>query len=397
MIGDKTPVYRGRGCTACGGTGYAGRIGIYEIYRPTNAIRKMINDRASEADLRVAARQAGMKPLREDALAKIRAGITSPDEVLRVVQVDENEVPCPGCKALIEADFTSCPYCRLNLKSNCSGCGQPLRLEWQQCPYCNTNALAQSVAGELDAERDVKPTEPKPATPVADEGQFERRPLVQDEDDSRPAFDLPELGAGEQYLGKDLDVAVEKPVPPPAPAAAPPAAPVEAAVVPVETTTVPAAAPRDAAPPVPAPADPVPPERTVDPLAGRRPLRILVVDDDPDIRLVVNATLRKLDVPVEIVQAEDGVVAMEKVKAARPDLVVLDVMMPRMDGFDTCRALREDVRTAFVPILMLTASADQDSRTKGYLIGTDDYMAKPFLPVDLKLRIARLLRRTYGI
>jgi DNA-binding response OmpR family regulator len=55
------------------------------------------------------------------------------------------------------------------------------------------------------------------------------------------------------------------------------------------------------------------------------------------------------------------------------------------------------VRTAFVPILMLTASADQDSRTKGYLLGTDDYMSKPFLPVDLKLRVARLLRRTYGI
>ena len=54
-------------------------------------------------------------------------------------------------------------------------------------------------------------------------------------------------------------------------------------------------------------------------------------------------------------------------------------------------------RTTGAPILMLTASADQDSRTKGYLIGTDDYMAKPFLPVDLKLRIARLLRRTYGI
>jgi DNA-binding response OmpR family regulator len=55
------------------------------------------------------------------------------------------------------------------------------------------------------------------------------------------------------------------------------------------------------------------------------------------------------------------------------------------------------VRTAFVPILILTASVDQASRTKAYLIGTDDYMAKPFLPVDLKMRVARLLRRSYGI
>jgi CheY-like chemotaxis protein len=179
-----------------------------------------------------------------------------------------------------------------------------------------------------------------------------------------------------------------------------------------------------------APAPDVRPEHVVDgapgvdPEAGRRPLRVLVVDDDPDIRLIVSATLRKLDVPVEVVQAEDGLQAVEKAQAATlrmmaipleiveaqdgvealerarestPDLAILDVMMPRMDGFDTCRALRENVRTAFVPILMLTASADQDSRTKGYLIGTDDYMAKPFLPVDLKLRVGRLLRRTYGI
>jgi DNA-binding response OmpR family regulator len=135
----------------------------------------------------------------------------------------------------------------------------------------------------------------------------------------------------------------------------------------------------------------------MDPEPGHRPLRALVVDDDPDIRLIVTATLRKMAIPIEVVQAHDGFDALEKAREAPPDLVVLDVMMPRMDGFETCRGLRGNVRTAFVPILMLTASADQDSRTKGYLIGTDDYMAKPFLPVDLKLRIARLLRRTYGI
>jgi DNA-binding response OmpR family regulator len=133
------------------------------------------------------------------------------------------------------------------------------------------------------------------------------------------------------------------------------------------------------------------------PETGRRRLRVLVVDDDEDIRMIVSATLRDLPVPVEVIQAEDGVDAIEKAAAATPDLVVLDVMMPRMDGFETCRRLRESVRTAFVPILILTASVDQASRTKAYLIGTDDYMAKPFLPVDLKMRVARLLRRSYGI
>ena len=381
LFGDPTPVFRGRGCTACGGTGFSGRIGIYEFFRPTTAIRKLINDRASEADLRYAARQAGMVPLREDSLAKIRAGVTSPEEVLRVVQIDENEVPCPGCKALIETDFASCPYCRKSLKTNCVGCGQPLRLEWSLCPYCNTNAMAQPLTEETGQRSRAS----MPSTPMPDDAQFEPRALVHDEDDARPAFDLPGEAGGEQYIGQDLDAAVRKiaPTPAPPPAAAPPPAPVQAVAAPA------AAAPSAAAPP-PRPA-------AVDPHVGRRPMRVLVVDDDPDIRMIVGATLRKLHVPVEIVQAEDGVEALEKAREATPDLVVLDVMMPRMDGFETCRALRENVRTAFVPILMLTASADQDSRTKGYLIGTDDYMSKPFLPVDLKLRVGRLLRRTYGI
>jgi len=135
----------------------------------------------------------------------------------------------------------------------------------------------------------------------------------------------------------------------------------------------------------------------VSPSAERRPLRILVVDDDADIRMIVSATLRKLPVPVVIDTAEDGMDAVDKAAANPPDMVVLDVMMPRMDGFGVCRALRANLRTAFVPVLMLTASADQDSRTQGYLVGTDDYMSKPFMPVDLKLRVTRLLRRTYGI
>jgi DNA-binding response OmpR family regulator len=128
-----------------------------------------------------------------------------------------------------------------------------------------------------------------------------------------------------------------------------------------------------------------------------RKLRVLVVDDDEDIRQVVGFTLRKLPLALDVVMATDGQDAVEKAEAAPPDLVILDVMMPRMDGFQTCERLRQNVRTAFVPILMLTASADESSRTKGYLVGTDDYMSKPFLPPDLNLRVTRLLRRTYGI
>jgi type IV pilus assembly protein PilB len=359
LFDDRVPVYRGRGCAACGGTGFSGRLGIYEFFKPTNAIKKLINDRASEADMRMAARQAGMVPLREDAILKIKAGITSPDEVLRVVQVDENEVACPACKALIEADFATCPYCRKNLKANCRSCGQALRLEWALCPYCNTPTHDEPKAeAPRPVNVQVAVSLPEPKAPMEVAAAFASEPAPEP---AVPAEPVPVLGSFFGASGARKD--------------APPTPPARAEATPA----------------------PVPAAVKTDPEAGRRALRVLVVDDDADIRMVVSATLRTLEVPVEVIQAENGLDALDRVRAATPDLVVLDVMMPRMDGFETCRALRENVRTAFVPILMLTASADQDSRTKGYLIGTDDYMSKPFMPIDLKMRIGRLLRRTYGI
>jgi type IV pilus assembly protein PilB len=408
MIGDRSPVYRGRGCPACSGTGFSGRIGIYEFFRPTNAIKKLINDRASEADMRMAARQSGMVPLREDSIAKIKAGITSPDEVLRVVQVDDNEIPCPECKALIEADFATCPYCRKNLKTNCRSCGQALRLEWALCPYCNTPAGRESQTGTpqpVKVEVAVSMPQPimtsapaapaaeavagpsaaavPPAVPVAAEsdGAADGAPVPEPEPAPQAGVDLviERTSLSERAVVFDSSGPVEPPAPEPEQAPVPAPAP--------DVTPAPAARLEPMVDGTPG----------VDPEAGRRPLRVLVVDDDPDIRTIVAATLRMMAIPLEIVEAQDGVEALERARESTPDLAILDVMMPRMDGFDTCRALRENVRTAFVPILMLTASADQDSRTKGYLIGTDDYMAKPFLPVDLNLRVGRLLRRTYGI
>jgi CheY-like chemotaxis protein/RNA polymerase subunit RPABC4/transcription elongation factor Spt4 len=319
-----------------------------------------------------------------------------------VVQVDENEVPCPGCKAFIEADYATCPYCRRSLKTNCAGCGQPLRVDWKVCPHCNTSTPAQAPAEAVHAKESAAPGTRvvAGATPGAAPSkvgvQSVQHPPVPAVADGPLGVDPPAEAFTRQYIGVDLDGTALKPVPE-APAPRPPA-PVQAAAAPV----APVAAPRVVAPPAaPAPVAPAAaepqPSPANDALAGRRALRILVVDDDPDIRLIVSATLRGLSVPVEVVQARDGIEAIEKALESAPDMVILDVMMPNMDGFETCRALRSRVQTAFVPILMLTASADQDSRTKGYLIGTDDYMSKPFQPVELKLRVGRLLRRTYGI
>jgi CheY-like chemotaxis protein len=125
--------------------------------------------------------------------------------------------------------------------------------------------------------------------------------------------------------------------------------------------------------------------------------RILLVDDDESIRTIVCKGLEQMEVPVTVLTASDGVEALQKVQSDLVDMVILDVMMPRMDGFGVCERLRSDVRTAFIPILMLTASGDDNNRTKAYMVGTDDYMTKPFAVPELNVRVRRLLRRTYGV
>jgi len=128
----------------------------------------------------------------------------------------------------------------------------------------------------------------------------------------------------------------------------------------------------------------------------KRP-KIVVADDDKAILKVVVAALHQLPMDVDIFTAADGIEALEAVEANKADLVILDVKMPRMDGFGVCEKLRKDIRTAFLPILMLTANSDQENRTKGYLVGTDDFVSKPFTLPDLVARVSRLLRRTYGV
>jgi type IV pilus assembly protein PilB len=303
--------YHGKGCQSCGKTGYAGRMGIYEMLRITNTMKDLIRQDATESALRRAAAIAGTTTLLEDALSKVRRGLTNPEEVARVVEVgSEDTFPCPKCSSMVNREFKSCPFCAFALRKVCLACGQDLSPEWSLCPYCTspTNAVA---------EQNAKGT------------------------------------AGGAFL---LPASSEEPKPQRQAA-----------------TLIAAEAP-----------------------AVKRP-KIVVADDDKDILKVVVAALRQLPTDVEIFTAKDGIEALEAVEAHKADLVILDVKMPRMDGFGVCEKLRQDIRTAFLPILMLTANSDQESRTKGYLVGTDDFVSKPFTLPDLVARVSRLLRRTYGV
>jgi two-component system phosphate regulon response regulator PhoB/two-component system alkaline phosphatase synthesis response regulator PhoP len=120
--------------------------------------------------------------------------------------------------------------------------------------------------------------------------------------------------------------------------------------------------------------------------------RILVVEDEEAILEIVSQALRRNG--YEITSASDGDSALEKAFALRPDLVILDLMLPKMDGWEVCRRLRADKETAAIPILMLTARRDEKDVVEGLDIGADDYMKKPFSLAELTARVRALLRRS---
>jgi two-component system, OmpR family, alkaline phosphatase synthesis response regulator PhoP len=118
---------------------------------------------------------------------------------------------------------------------------------------------------------------------------------------------------------------------------------------------------------------------------------ILVVEDEPDIRgLIVHHLSRD---GFRCQTAGSGADALAHVRKTRPDLVVLDLMLPGLDGLEVCRRLRADPTTAGLPIIMLTAKADEVDRVVGLELGADDYLAKPFSPKELVARVRAVLRR----
>jgi two-component system, OmpR family, response regulator len=116
--------------------------------------------------------------------------------------------------------------------------------------------------------------------------------------------------------------------------------------------------------------------------------KILIVDDDPHIRELSGVFLRNAG--FEIVEANDGVDALAKLESTKVDLFIIDIMMPKMDGWELCRELRESYD---LPILMLTAKGETSQKIKGFQLGTDDYLVKPFEPLELVERVKALLKR----
>jgi DNA-binding response OmpR family regulator len=120
--------------------------------------------------------------------------------------------------------------------------------------------------------------------------------------------------------------------------------------------------------------------------------KILIVDDESHIRLLIEQTLEELeDAGVEILTADNGVDALETIKTEKPNLVFLDVMMPKMNGFDVCRTVKRELNLNDVYVVMLTAKGQEYDRQRGGEVGADVYMTKPFDPDELLERAKQVL------
>ncbi|MFH1729590.1 MAG: response regulator transcription factor [Pseudomonadota bacterium] len=120
--------------------------------------------------------------------------------------------------------------------------------------------------------------------------------------------------------------------------------------------------------------------------------KILIIEDDKDLNNLLQYNLKREGFEVDSFYSGKG--AIERVHEFNPDLIVLDIMLPKTSGFKICKQLREKPDTENIPVIMLTAKSEEDDRVKGFELGADDYVTKPFSPIELMLRIKAVLKRT---
>ncbi len=143
MFGKSFTPQRGSGCEHCDETGYRGRIGIFEVFQIDGEIKKMLHRDATETELIRSARMAGMTTLLDDAINKVKAGVTACEEVLRVLGPQNTlEIPCTQCDAHLEERFQFCPFCGGAIVLRCDGCGKFLDSTWKACPHCGEKVVS---------------------------------------------------------------------------------------------------------------------------------------------------------------------------------------------------------------------------------------------------------------
>src|SRR5215831_13847783 len=143
-------LHRGRGCSSCRETGYAGRTGIFEMFEVDETLRGLIIRNSPDAVIRQAAIESGMRSMGEDGLKKVMTGRTTLEEVARVVYLAEQSGRlCPGCQTYLNQDFEYCPSCGEFVGEHCTKCRKRLNPEWDFCPACGAESQPTEVSGRV--------------------------------------------------------------------------------------------------------------------------------------------------------------------------------------------------------------------------------------------------------
>ena len=157
-------LHRGRGCSYCHDAGYQGRTGIFEVLEVNEAIRRLVVGNSPDSQIRQAAVEAGMRSIGEDGLKKAMAGITTLEEVTRVVYLaDQTAKVCAACKSVINSDFDYCPTCGHFVGEHCENCRRRMQPEWDFCPFCGTDSARNAADGENGERRPRRPRLELPA------------------------------------------------------------------------------------------------------------------------------------------------------------------------------------------------------------------------------------------
>src|SRR4051812_2418681 len=122
--------------------------------------------------------------------------------------------------------------------------------------------------------------------------------------------------------------------------------------------------------------------------------KVLVIEDDPDLRECLRDLLSD---GYQVFTAADGTEGVQVARRETPNVIVLDIMMPKMNGYAACEELRQDQSTSRIPILMLTGADQSESRIKAFRLGADDFIAKPFIPEELRARVEAKIRFTQSL
>lgn len=422
-----TKFYRGKGCEHCNNSGYKGRIGLYEILVISDPVRELIYKKANAMEISREAQKQGMHLLIHDAADKILSGVTTPEEVLRVIspeEIGQTMRNCPKCNTQVGMECKVCPKCHYEMEGTvCPKCGGEMEKGRSLCAACQSGKPAEAAAAP-----------PSPAPEISASG-------------------IPVGEAPSEAAMAAAQAAVE-PAPPPraaAQAAPPPTPPraMEPKAVHVKeepAPEAPAACPScnskvkpnwkicpfcqqnlQAPPKLMCPScqeevEPewhfcpfcqielkphpttAPPKREGEVIPLKREfaptpqlkmrsgmeLKVLVVDDNPTMLVLLKKILEENQLKVFL--ASSGAEGLEKAVAKKPDLIISDTFMPGLDGFAMCERIKEDPQTADIPVLMLLTPSRTDE-IKGVKAGADDFIYKPIYPDSVMAKITELWKK----